>query len=288
MPSIPTSMNFDPANPPADEQERELMDEMMSLLQESQQGMPEMITPLMPAEPVQGISVVDSADELPSEFLDLLQESQNPSAFAGQTFVAEQASAAAPSASQCGEDLLAIFQRGGVDAISLMQYCVRSINLDPLFIALVREYQLRPSHQALLALYDCFCAPQAPCRLSLAEVLATHELRMKEQVAFVRAEWQQLQTPPAPLAEGESEPPRQRSTVPYRSIFDALLPALQQHEAGGWQRAQRSYNPQLSPNQNLPGGDMSMVQRHFVARVWQPVVRPRLVAAGFWRLSTVE
>ncbi len=278
--SRPTNLCFDPANPPQEAHELELMDEMMSLLQQSQQGLPDLIAPLMPAEPMHGIAVVDSTDDLPSEFFDLLQESQNPG-----LVMREVVPTPAPAGQQ---DLLAIFQRGGADALSLMQYCVRSINLDPLFVALVREYQLRPSHLALLALYDCFCAPQAPCRLSVTEVLAAHELRMKEQVAFVRGQWQQMQAPPLPVVEGEPEPARQRSSVPHRSIFDGLLASLQQIEAGGWQRAQRSYNPQLSPNQNLPGGDMTMVQRHFVARVWQPVVRPRLVAAGFWRLTTVE
>jgi hypothetical protein len=32
---------------------------------------------------------------------------------------------------------------------------------------------------------------------------------------------------------------------------------------------------------------MTSAQRHFVDCVWQPVIRPRLAAAGFWRILTI-
>ena len=280
------TLQFDPCAPQQGEAGNVLMDEMMALMQESQSRqnfMPSLMPPEpMPPEPIPQLTVVENVDDLPQDFLAMLHESQNP-------FHAQQNRGAPVSAKPVEvaetQDLMAIFQRGGVDALNLMQYCVRAINLDPLFVALVREYQLRPSHQALLALYDCFCAPHAPGKLSISEVLAAQELRLQSQTALVRAEWQRMQQPVEPVPEEENAP-RQRSTVPNRSMFDALLSQIQQ--SAKWQATSQYYKPELSPNQNLPGGDITPVQLHFVTRVWRPVIRPRLVAAGFWRIATVE
>ena len=281
-----------PSTPQQGEAENVLMDEMMALLQESQQGMqnglPSLMPPEpMPPEPVQQVTVVESVEDLPQDLLALLQESQNPL----HAFSPKPASAPIPAVTEQAktQDLMAIFQRGGVDALNLMQYCVRAVDLDPLFVALVRESYLRPSHLGLLALYDCFCAPHAPGKLSISETLAANELRLQSQAENVRTEWQQMQqmmqAPVEQTVDGESAA-RQRSTVPYRSMFDALLPHLQQ--SAKWQATSQRYKPELSPHQNLPGGEMTPVQLHFVTRVWRPVIRPRLVAAGFWRIATIE
>jgi hypothetical protein len=33
---------------------------------------------------------------------------------------------------------------------------------------------------------------------------------------------------------------------------------------------------------------MNAAQQHFVERVWRPVARPELVAAGFWQIANIE
>ena len=49
----------------------------------------------------------------------------------------------------------------------------------------------------------------------------------------------------------------------------------------------RNYDPARTPMQTLPNGKMNAGQRQFVEQIWQQVLRPHLVAAGFWRIATV-
>lgn len=48
------------------------------------------------------------------------------------------------------------------------------------------------------------------------------------------------------------------------------------------------YDPELEPEMNLPGGKLNAGQRYFVDKVWRPLARPRLVAAGFWQIATID
>ncbi|WP_338846349.1 hypothetical protein V8J88_21635 [Massilia sp. W12] len=260
------------------------MDEMMALLQESQQTW----NAARVAEREEEAAAELAAPEM-DEMMALLQESQ-------QTWnakrVAERDAGLPPaplaSTVQLDTDLLALARNGGEAAIALWQYCVRAVNPDALFILLLEEYRLRPTHEALLALFDCFCAPQAQARISAAAHISQNSLFL-QQISQLREEWriwQDFQQLRRQHPEQELTPPRR--SQPYRSVFDGLQKQLLEQESSGWRLACRSYDPAQSPNRNLPGGDMTPQQRLFVSRIWQPLLRPRLVAAGFWKLATVE
>jgi len=71
-------------------------------------------------------------------------------------------------------------------------------------------------------------------------------------------------------------------------LFDPIARSVQNDAEGAFARLELRFNPQLSPHENLPGGRMNAGQRYFVEKIWQPVVRRRLVTAGFWRIANIE
>jgi hypothetical protein len=75
-------------------------------------------------------------------------------------------------------DVGAIFLRGGRDLINLLEYCVYSVQMDPLFLFLVNEYRLAPTTEKALALYELFCAADAPARISLLGELPPKDFRL--------------------------------------------------------------------------------------------------------------
>ena len=179
-------------------------------------------------------------------------------------------------------DLWKILERGGAERVALLRYCVLSVSMEPLFVFLVREYRHRPGHAAALALFDLFCAQQAPARLRAYELLPPRELRLQAAIAVVRAQCEQLHSTETP-----SEEVALPIAIPSRALFDSVERGVLQDASGRIAHLRRAYHPDRAPEQNLPGGRMSEGQRHFVDRVWQPVIKPRLVAAGFWRVATV-
>ena len=180
-------------------------------------------------------------------------------------------------------DVVEILTRGGEGRVALLRYCVMSITPEPVFLFLVREYRLRPTHLAALALYDVFCAPGAMARVRAPSALAPRELHLSAAINAIRKQWAELH------AEAQREDGVHISiTVPHRDLFDGLATVLQQDPAGALVRVSRHYDPSRAPHQNLPGGKMNAAQRHFVERVWRPFARPVLVAAGFWQIASIE
>ena len=179
-------------------------------------------------------------------------------------------------------DITEILERGGAPRHAFLRYCVLSMNMEPMFVFLAQEYRLRPGHAAALALFDVFCARQASARLRAYELLPPRELLVEAAIAGIRAQWTQMQSP---------EPPDEASAIrlatPSRNLFDAIVRGVLQDANGPLARVSSTYDPALTPEENLPGGKMSEGQRHFVENVWHPIVKPRLVAAGFWQIATV-
>ncbi len=166
-----------------------------------------------------------------------------------------------------------LLERGGSGRIQLLRYAVISFTPEPLFIFLAREFALRPTPSATLALYDGFCAVDALARLSVSAVLPPMDLRLVNPVRALREA----------AAAGQAP-----STTQYRNTFDHIVAALRADPDGRLARVARTYDPKLTPQENLPGGKMNEVQRHFVDAVWKPRLRPLLVAAGFWQLSSID
>lgn len=269
--AAPPAVQVPPSPSPAahSAEEMELMDEMMALIQESQQVF-NTLDNLMPESPA-----VPNAQEMAAA-MNLVQA-------AADTDVPQLRAALS------GDELLQLFKRGGEVGIALTQYCVRSVNLSPLFVHLVSEYRLRPNLKTALALYDCFCAPQAAARLPVcaglhSELAALQQSvhKMRNTLAAIRD--QELQ-PPAPTDEQEARP-RVLNYVPEFGLFDALVKAVR--NSVEFDKACRQYDPARAVWQNLEPEGMTQAARVFVARIWQPQIRPQLVAAGFWRLQTIE
>jgi hypothetical protein len=180
-------------------------------------------------------------------------------------------------------DVAEILARGGEGRVALLRYCVMSITPEPVFLFLVGEYRLRPTHRAALALYDVFCAPGAMVRVRAPSALPPRDLHLPAAISTIRRQWAEVQS-----VGQQEDSGRASSTVPHRDLFDRLATALQQDLAGGLARVARQYDPDRAPHQNLPGGKMNAAQQHFVERVWRPVARPELVAAGFWQIANIE
>jgi hypothetical protein len=179
-------------------------------------------------------------------------------------------------------DLDEVFRQGGARLIGLLDYCVFSVRMEPVFAFLVREYRSIPTPPRALALYDAFCAPGAPARLKADDALPLKDLRIRRVIEPVRQQWAQAQAP----AGGEEEGPA-RPANPANYLFDFIIARLKEDPDGSLQAVARQFDPSRTPLENLPGGKMSPGQRAFLEKVWQPRVRPCLVAAGFWRIANV-
>ena len=177
-------------------------------------------------------------------------------------------------------DIDAIFARGGKDLIALLDYGVRSVQPDLLFVFLVQEYRQHPTTLKAVMLYDAFCATRAVARLSATEMLSPNNLQI--EVAM-----RPLKLNVARVAEAHAKdtvvPPW---ILPPKFLFDALVLHIRE-KSPGLRAIKRRYRPTLSPVKNLPDGRMTGCQRHFVDRVWEPILRPQLIAAGFRRVTAI-
>lgn len=177
-------------------------------------------------------------------------------------------------------DIDEIFTRGGKPLIDLQDYAVRAVQTDLLFICLVREYREHPAASKAVALFDIFCARQAPARLSVPEILPPVNLQVEAAIRPLALNFAQVQ---AGLTGATVAPPLM---LPPKFLFDAIDLHLRK-KSPGLRAVKRHYRPGRSPLENLPGGRMSAGQRAFVEQVWEPNLRPRLVAAGFRRMGSI-
>jgi hypothetical protein len=183
------------------------------------------------------------------------------------------------------------FTRGGKPLLDLLSFCVMSYRVEVVFAFLVREYRMRPTPQAALALFDSFCAPDAPARMRALEVLPPRNVAFQAELERMRELWlaSRVALMPDPLLDEPAEEPIPPPSPPVapRYVFDFVITHLQHLPGDPVGAAGRKFDPELSPAENLPDGRMTEGQRAFVERVWQPRIRPTLVAAGFWRVANV-
>ena len=179
-------------------------------------------------------------------------------------------------------DITATFRRGGAQSIRLLKYCVISAQMEPLFLYLVMQYQIRPTTPRALAMHDMFCAPDSPGRIAADEVLPPRDFRIRVPIEKLRRHIHEVnefnaQAPEFPMAVD----------LPAKYLFDLILPHLHSQADGPIARITESYDPSLEPIENLPGGELTSGQRMFVDRIWMPVIRPCLVRADFPLLASI-
>ena len=191
------------------------------------------------------------------------------------------------------------FRRGGRTLLDFLTFCVMSIRMEPVFAFLAAEYRQNPTREKALALFDCFCAPDAPARLRHpAELLPPRNVRFASDVEVFRAPISSSQLagathqthaePPVPVDPALASPlPRHLALPPPRYLFDFLTDAFARLDPNPVDSPGADFDPTLSPVENLPGGRMTAGQRAFVDRIWQPRVRLELVRVGFWRIGNV-
>lgn len=175
-----------------------------------------------------------------------------------------------------------IFRRGGVGLIDLLEFSVISVKMDPVFVFLVQEYKSNPTTMRAVSLYELFCAPKAPAKISADHVLPPKDLRIQRAVQPIRQ--QLLQAQGANSGEQESIVPR---TIPGNHLFDFIVDELQNSPEGSVTDISHQFDPSRSPSENLPGGKMNSAQRTFVQGTWEAYVRPQLVAVGFRRIANI-
>jgi hypothetical protein len=171
-----------------------------------------------------------------------------------------------------------VFTRGGKPLIDFLEFCVLSVEMDPVCAFLILEYRREPTLPRALALYDSFCAARAPARVSVVELLPPKNLDLEPVISLARTRWQEFLN-----AEPDQERPVPRPTSPPRHMFDALAAGLRVPAARVGQR----FDPDLAPLEQLPGGALNEGQRAFVENTWRRQVRPHLVSAGYRRIANI-
>ena len=182
-----------------------------------------------------------------------------------------------------------IFRRGGKDLVALLKYVVRAANADLLFVYLVSEYRQQPTSAKALVLYRLFCAPRAPARLSVPELLPPLNPQLSLRIRPI-----ETATAPghnavttgtvvgSPGAPGAPAAPR---LVP-KFLFDDIVESLGKKSAR-FRKAKRDYRARKTPAENLPFEMLTEFQRYFPEYVWKPQLKPALIAAGFWRVGAI-
>ncbi|HEX7175302.1 MAG TPA: hypothetical protein VF240_08600 [Pyrinomonadaceae bacterium] len=194
-----------------------------------------------------------------------------------------------------------VFARGGKGLIDLLEFCVISVRMDPVFVFLAGEFRTHPTARGAVALYELFCTRDAPARVSALRALPPYNLRLPAAVRPLAESLERMRAArdaeAVVLAETEEEDGGEAGGVeppgelppplfPARYIFDEVVRQLESGR-GQLREVGELYDPTLTPYENLPGRRMTPAQKAFVDRVWAPRVRPRLVAAGFRRIADI-
>ena len=175
-----------------------------------------------------------------------------------------------------------IFRAGGRELIELLNYCVFTIEMDPLFVFLASEYRVMPTSDKALVLYDTFCMRRSVACVSATDVLSPSDFRLERSIQPIRQPLMRIVDPGA-------EPPRfvPVTLTPGKHLFDSVVQEIRMGPDYGWARVQERFDPDLGALGNLPERRLSNPQRQFVEHQWKPQLRPRLVSAGFRRLANV-
>jgi hypothetical protein len=164
-------------------------------------------------------------------------------------------------------EVLETLERRSAGTLDFLDFCVRSMQMDPLFVYLVQEYRANPTIPKAVALFHTFCAPAALAKVSVK----TDDPQIQNAMRPITVSWTRMQAALV-FGPGNGAPPM----APPASLFDRLAEEIMRTGILG--KLKRHYRD---------GMKMNRIQQHFVEKIWQPIIRPHLVAAGFWRIADV-
>jgi hypothetical protein len=106
-------------------------------------------------------------------------------------------------------------------------------------------------------------------------------LRIQSAIRPFRDHWTRTQVLSFSQAPGVVPP-----LLPPKYLFDFIADAI--HESSKpFSAVRKQYQRRRPTLENLTARTMTAGQRHFVQKIWQPIILPQLVAAGFWRIASV-
>ena len=165
----------------------------------------------------------------------------------------------------------------------LLKHAVRTANVDLLFVYLVWEYRQQPTAAKALALYRLFCVPRAPTRLSIPELLPPLNPKLSLRIAPMETA---AEPSPGGAASGPSGGAASAPRLVPKFLFDDVVESLCK-KSKPYRKAKRDYRVRKTPAQNLPFEMLTEYQRYFPEYAWKPLLKPALVAVGFWRVAAI-
>lgn len=160
---------------------------------------------------------------------------------------------------------------------TFLEFCVSTGEMEPVFVQLVDEYRAAPTISKAVALYDIFCAPCAPAKVKADACLPPHDMHIENAMRRIKLNWTRMQ---AAFVFG---PTTQICTrPPATSLFDALARHIA--DSKDMRRIKRQYVHWLSGRASRRDD----FQQHFFEKLWQPIIAPHLLAAGFSALPLAE
>lgn len=157
-----------------------------------------------------------------------------------------------------------------------LEFCIRAGGMEPLFIRLVGEYREAPTICKAVALYDIFCAPCAPAKVNADPLLPPFDMRIQKAMRPIKLNWTRLQ---AAFVFGPST--HICSKAPSRSLFDGIVDYLANSETV--RDLKRRYREVVAEGEGR-FAPIDHFQQHFLERIWNPIISPHLLAAGFSEL----
>src|SRR5688572_27769073 len=118
---------------------------------------------------------------------------------------------------QQGMQVLETLDRRGKATLDFLDYCVRSMQLDPLFVVLVEEYRANPTIPKAVALFHTFCAPGALAKVSVNP----DEGHVQAAMRPISVSWTRMQAALV-FGPGNGAPPM----PPPMGLFDRVAEAI--------------------------------------------------------------
>ena len=161
-----------------------------------------------------------------------------------------------------------------------LEFCVSNGEMEALFLHLVEDYRASPTIAKAVALYDIFCAPCSPAKVKAEAALPPNDMRIENAMRRIKLNWTRMQ---AAFVFGPMT--HISNTPPPRSLFDSL--ARQIAKSDDFRKTKARYR-EWSSTGDAYLTPLNQIQQHFLERIWQPIIRPHLLAAGFFELPMVE